>query len=91
MDHDDWQQIYIEARAGEHGASSTALVVLQSTVLLTVEDLPAWRKSRHGNHKEARALLQTLAKEPEAEPIDLTVIWKDWRARVQQRRLGIRG
>ena len=61
MNHDDWQQTYIEATdasVAEHGASSAAFVVLQSTVLLTVADLPAWRESPNGNHKEARGLLQ---------------------------------
>ena len=59
---------------------------LQSRVLLTVEDLQALRTSPHGNHKEARALLQNIAKEPEAKPIDLTVIWKDWKAYIAKHR-----
>ena len=45
--HVDWQQTYIEvtdANAAEHGASSAAFVVLQSTVPLTVADLPARRR-----------------------------------------------
>jgi len=83
MDHGDWEQTSNEATdasAAEHGASSPALVVQQSTALLTVEDLPALRKSPHRNHKEARALLQKPVQEPEVEPIDLNGIWKDWRA-----------
>ena len=69
-----------DATAAEHGASSDAVEVRQSTVLLTVEDLQALRTSPHGNHKEARELLQKCAKDTEAETIDLTLVWEHWRA-----------
>ena len=69
-----------DASAAQHDASSAEKVVLQSTPLLTVQDLPALRTAPHGGHTDARTLLQKLANEPEAEPIDLTVMWRDWRA-----------
>ena len=62
--------------ATEHVASTTQ----QTTLLLTVDDLPAWRESWYGSHKEARALLQQLTRQPEADVIDLEMIWENWQA-----------
>ena len=62
--------------ATEHVASTTQ----QTTLLLTVDDLPAWRESLYGSHKEARAVLQQLTRQPEADVIDLEMIWENWQA-----------
>ena len=64
------------------GGDSDDLGVLQSTVLLRVEELPGLRTSRklsQGLHKPARELLQQWTRAPEQEPIDLTLSWPDWR------------
>ena len=62
--------------ATEHVASTTQ----QTTLLLTVDDLPAWRESLYGSHKETRAVLQQLTRQPEADVIDLEMIWENWQA-----------
>ena len=53
-------------------------------VLLSINDLRDVRQSssreQHGTQTEARALLNKLCQRPEASPIDLTPIWKGWRA-----------
>ena len=50
------------------GGDSDDHEVLQSTVLLTVEELPALRLSLQGRHKQARELLQQWAQAPEQNP-----------------------